>query len=166
MSSHINRNFFLAYAVLVGLPVLGLLGALKAGRKLTAPISIDGAWRLEADSAKLSTLSCGKALAEFSDSALTISQSGTNFTLSFNGPKSEGAGTLAGTSLNATFVPSREWLAQADCGVDRKMILVATVNPDATPRSLTGVLSASNCPTCGAVEFRAVRQAPARRASH
>jgi hypothetical protein len=166
MASHINRNFVVAYVLLVGLPIVGLLAVLKTGRKLNAPISVDGVWRLEADAAKLSTLPCGKALAESKDAALAISQSGTNFTLTLaNGPRSDGAGTLAGTSLNASLAPSSEWSAQGNCGAERKMTLVATVDPNATPRSLTGLLSASDCPACTAVEFRAVRQAPARRAS-
>ena len=167
MASHINRNFVLAYILLVGVPIVGLLGVLKTGRKLAAPISVDGAWRLEADAAKLSTLPCGKALAESTDAALAISQSGTNFTVSFvNGPKSAGAGTLVGTSLNASLAPSPEWQAKSDCSADRKMTLVATVDPNATPRSLAGFLSASDCPSCSAVEFRAVRQTPAKKGAH
>ena len=46
---HTNRNFVVAYILLVGLAVARLRGVLKSGRSLTAPISVDGTWKVEAD---------------------------------------------------------------------------------------------------------------------
>jgi hypothetical protein len=165
---HNNRNFILAYIFLVGLPVVGLVGILKSGHKLTAPISVDGLWQLQADPAKLTALPCGKTLAETPDTALAISQSGKNFTLSIsNGPKSIASGTLDGSKLKASIVPSPPWSEEAGCGNGRELSLVATVDPKADPRSLVGLLSVNNCPSCGSVEFHAVRQTPpVRKGSH
>jgi|SRR5271154_2684277 len=159
--SHTNRNFILAYILLVGLPVVGLIGVLKSGRTLTAPISVDGLWRLQADPVRLAALPCGKTLAENPDTALAISQSGKNFTLSFsNGPKSDASGVLNGNTLKASLVPSIAWSAEAGCGDGRELSLVATVDPKADPRSLVGLLSVNHCPACASVEFHAVRQTP------
>ncbi|MGD1022144.1 MAG: hypothetical protein ABR880_05120 [Candidatus Sulfotelmatobacter sp.] len=159
--SHTNRNFILAYTFLVALPVLGLVGILKSGRSLTAPISVDGMWQLQADAVRLAALPCGKTLAENPDTALVISQSGKNFTLSLsNDPKSTGSGELDGTTLRASLAPSAAWSDDAGCGTGRELSLVAKVDPKADPRSLVGVLSVNHCPECRAVEFQAVRQSP------
>jgi hypothetical protein len=168
MSSHTNRNFILAYILLVGLPIVGLLGVLRSGRKLTPPISVDGLWHLQADPDRLASLPCGNALASSPDTALAISQSGKNFTLTLaNGPKSTSSGELDGTALKASIAPSPEWSAQAGCGSDRELALVATVDPKSEPRSLSGTLSVNNCSSCGAVEIRAVKQTPpAKRVGH
>jgi hypothetical protein len=165
---HNNRNFILAYTLLVGLPIVGLVGVIKSGRKLIAPVSIDGVWNLKVNAGSLAALPCGKAIAEASETALAISQSGKNFTLGLtNGPKSSGTGVLNGTALQASIVPAAEWSAEAGCGNGRQLTLIATVDPKSDPRSLSGSLSVNDCPSCGSVEFRATRQAPpARRGSH
>jgi hypothetical protein len=166
--SNTNRNFIIAYVLLVGLPIIGLLGVLKRGQALTAPISVDGMWQLQADPVRLAALPCGKTLAFTPDMALAISQSGRNFTLSLaNGPKSTASGTLDGTVLKASVVPSAAWSDEAGCGNGRELSLVATVDPKADPRSLTGTVSAKDCPSCASVEFHAVRLSPAaRKGSH
>jgi hypothetical protein len=166
--SNSNRNFIIAYILLVGLPVAGLVGVLKSGRKLTAPISVDGVWQLQADPVQLAALPCGKSLAHTQETALAISQSGRNFTLSLtNDPKSTASGVVEGSTLRATVAPSAAWSEEAGCGPGRELSLVATVNPKADPRSLLGMLSVNNCPACASVEFRAVRLAPpAKKGSH
>ena len=166
--SNSNRNFIIAYVLLVGLPIVGLVGVLKRGRSLTAPISVDGVWQVQADPIQVAALPCGKALAYNPDTALAISQSGRNFTLTLvNGPKSTGSGVLDGTALTASVVPSAAWSEVAGCGTGRELSLVATVDPKTDPRSLAGMLSVSNCPSCASVKFHAVRLAPpAKKGSH
>ncbi len=160
--SNANRNFIIAYILLVALPIVGLLGVLKNGRTLTAPISVDGMWQLQADPARLASLPCGKTLGQNPETALAISQSGRNFTLSLaNGPKSTASGVLDGTTLKASLVPAAAWSEETGCGARRELTLVATVDVKTDPRSLTGMLSVSDCPSCGSVEFHAVRLAPA-----
>jgi|HubBroStandDraft_1064217.scaffolds.fasta_scaffold00001_178 hypothetical protein len=157
--SRANTNFILAYVFLVALPVVGLIGVLKSGRKLTAPISVDGLWQLQADPVRLAALPCGKTLAQNPNTALVISQSGKNFTVSLsNDPKSTSSGVLEGNTLKALLVPSVAW--SAGCGDSRELSLVATVDPKADPRSLAGLLSVNHCPACASVEFHAVRQTP------
>jgi hypothetical protein len=165
--AHNNRNFILAYTLLVGLPILGLIGILKSGRKLTAPISVDVVWNLQLDASRLASLPCGKTLADAPETALAISQSGKNFVLNLNnGPKSVSSGVLEGTAIKALIVPAPAWSSEVGCS-GRELSLVATVDPRSEPRSLNGSFSISDCPACGSVDFHATRQAPpARRGSH
>jgi hypothetical protein len=159
--SRANRNFIIAYILLVGLPIVGLVGVLKTGRSLRAPISVDGVWQVQADPVQVAALPCGKTLAYTPETALAISQSGKNFTLTLiNGPKSTGSGVLDGTALKASVVSSAGWSDEGACGNGRELSLVATVNPKADPRSLSGMLSVNNCPSCASVEFHAVRLPP------
>lgn len=166
--SHANRNFIIAYILLVALPIVGLVGVLKTGRGLTAPISVDGLWQLLADPVRMASLPCGKSLGQSPETALAISQSGKNFTLSLtNGPTSTASGTLEGTRLTASIMPSAVWSEETGCGVGRQLSLVATVDLKTEPRSLAGMLSVNDCPSCATVEFRAVRLAPpAKKGSH
>ncbi len=165
---HTNRNFIFAYVLLVGLPLVGLVGVLKSGRALKAPISVDGLWQLQADPTRLASFSCGKDLTVDPDIALAISQSGKNFTLSLsNGLKSAGSGVIDGTTLKASLVPFVGSAEEAGCGNGREVSLVATVNPKTNPRSLVGMLSVDRCPSCTSIEFRAIRQTPpVKKGSH
>jgi hypothetical protein len=160
--SRTNRNFLIAYAVLVVLPIAGLFGVLKHGRSLAAPISVDGVWRLQADLNQLAALPCGSSLASTQFAAVTISQSGKNFTLSLNnGAKATASGVLEGTTLKAAVLPSAAWASQQGCGTDRVLTLMATVDPKSEPRTLAGLLTVNDCSSCAPVELRAVRESQA-----
>jgi hypothetical protein len=157
--SSTNRNFVFAYTFLVVLPLVGLAGILKSGRHMAAPVSIDGVWNLRVDSAQLDSLPC-KSLAAISGQTIAISQSGTGFVLSFPGaPKITGSGTIDGTTLQASVIQPPESSSDGSC--DGQFSLLATVDPNAHPRSLVGKLSAVNCPTCPSVPLQAEHQAPA-----
>ena len=161
---HSNRNFIVAYVLLVGLPVVGLVGVLKRGRSITAPISIDGTWTLQADPGRLAALACGKSPA-LSDLAMAISQSGGSLTLSLgNGTKSPASGVLVGRTLKASILPS--WSDDAQCGPGHELSLLASVDPASNPRSLSGTISLSDCTACQPVEFRALRTPPAAKGGH
>jgi hypothetical protein len=157
--SRTNRNFLIAYVVLVVLPIAGLFAVIKHGRSLEAPISVDGVWRLDADLSQIAALPCGSSLASTQYSAVTISQSGKNFTLSLNnGPKATASGVVEGTTLKASVLPSAAWASQAGCGSDHVLTLTATVDPKSEPRTLAGLLTVSECSSCAPVELRAVRE--------
>jgi hypothetical protein len=159
------RNFMIAYAVLVAFPVAGLLGVLRHGRALTAPISVDGVWRLQADADQLAKLPCGKTLASGANPTFTISQSGTNFALEFTHElKTETSGTISGTALQATLSPSGVESGDAQCSADHRLVLAATVDPKVEPRSLVGSLAVSDCPSCALVPLHAIREVQPRRA--
>src|SRR5277367_6917005 len=44
-----NRRFVVAYILLVGVPLLGLIGVLRVGRKLTAPVAVRSSIKPEAN---------------------------------------------------------------------------------------------------------------------
>lgn len=157
-----TRNFVIAYVILVLLPLVGLLGILRQGRNLAAPVSVDGTWKLQADANQLSAMPCGKALASAQAAAVTISQSGRNFTLNLaNGPKATASGVLDGNTLKASVQPAAVWASETGCGSDRVLTLMATVDPKSNPRSLVGMLSVEGCPSCSPVELRAIREVQA-----
>src|SRR5688500_11787358 len=74
--SHLSGSLrsFIVYVVLVGLPLIGVAGALYLGERLAAPASVKGRWRLEASAP------CMSGLGE----TLSIVQSGPDVQLTFN----------------------------------------------------------------------------------
>ncbi|MGA2132885.1 MAG: hypothetical protein ABSH50_11380 [Bryobacteraceae bacterium] len=92
----IKNHLVSAYVVMVGAPVLGLLGILEAGRGLAAPLSVGGEWTLQFDSG----VKCAGVPA-----SLNISQSGPEAIITFNDGHVMRAvvegGTLSGKSLQA-----------------------------------------------------------------
>lgn len=159
--SSTNRNFVFAYVFLVILPLVGLAGILKSGRSVTAPVSIDGVWNWQVDSAQLDSLPCGKTLAQAFDKTIAISQSGKSFVLTFpSASKVTGSGILDATTLRAALIQPPGSSSTSSC-IGGQLSLLATVDRQADSRSLAGTFSVANCPTCASVGFRAERQSPA-----
>jgi hypothetical protein len=127
-----------AYLLLVGMPVLGLLGILEAGRGIPAPPSISGDWALEFDPAA----PCANGPASLRQPALSISQSGTEALITMNdGHATTLEATIDGTTLTA------KWLT-------------ASIAGKLGARTLEGKMHFDGC---APVAFRAVRQAPKKR---
>jgi len=164
-----NKGFVVAYVLLVALPLLGLVGVLRSGRGLVAPISVDGVWKFSADRANPSVGRCGKLLVSLQDSLLTISQSGKRLGLSLNdlssndpssndAPPLSGSGVVEGNTLNAT-IPLPDNSANAlECGNNNVLALTATVVRKPESRSMQGTVSISECPSCANLKFQAVWQ--------
>jgi len=155
--SSTNRRFVVAYILLVGLPLAGLAGVLKNGRHLTAPISIDGTWKVEANAASAPSDACAKTISSLLASNLVISQSGKTLAVNFtSGTKTPFAGSLNGREISAPLG------AASGCTDDQEVTLTASVNPDIEPKSLTGNVSVATCASCAPMAFRAVRQPKAQ----
>jgi|HubBroStandDraft_1064217.scaffolds.fasta_scaffold01803_8 hypothetical protein len=123
---------------MVGVPVLGLLGILEAGRGIPAPLSIGGDWTLEFDPAA----QCANGPASLRQPALNISQSGTEALVTVNdGHATTLEATIHGATLNAKS-------------------LTAIIAGKPGERTLEGSM---NFAGCAPVAFRAVRQAPKKR---
>lgn len=150
-----NRNFILAYILLVALPVFGLVGILRSGRNLAAPMSLSGTWKISADLDQLSASPCTKLFAG-ANTAFSISQSGTMFVLNFpNSGMPSVSGKIDGSTITAD-------LASASAAKDpacslQPVSLTASVDDKTTPHSMRGVVRVQNCSSCGPVEFRAIR---------
>jgi len=161
-----NRNFIIAYVILVGLPIVGLAGVLKSGRTLTAPISVDGLWKVQVDPAQLAALPCGRSLAFMQGATIAISQSGTNFTLTLDSsPKSMGSGAVEGTTLKAAFASSAPWSSEIDCS-GRELSLDGAVDLKTNPRTMAGTISLNDCASCVPAQFHAVKQVPPVKGGH
>lgn len=154
-----NGSFLLAYLLLVVLPLLGLTGVLKQGHKLNAPIAVGGLWKMQVDRGSLAAFPCGRSLLASGEPGFAISQSGKTFTLTFaNSGMSSISGTVEGTTLKASLSPSPALAKEAGCGAERVLSLTASASSETNLSSLAGVLSASDCPACAAVDFRALRE--------
>jgi hypothetical protein len=151
---HPNRNFVIAYVLLVGLPLLGLAGVLRSGRSLNAPFSVDGSWKIDAGAAHLSAAPCGDFLSSVSNSPVSISQSGTSLVIALGGKTT--TGTLTGKTIKAQFAGANSPNA-TDCS-DRALALTATLDPLTEPRTMSGRLSVEGCASCAPVDFRGIRQ--------
>ena len=127
-----------AYLLLVGVPVLGLLGILEAGRAITAPLSVGGDWALEFDPAA----PCATGPASLQQPALSISQSGTEALITVN----DGHATTLEATINGSALTAKS--------------LKASIAGKLGARTLEGMMRFDGC---APVAFRAVRQAPKKR---
>ena len=153
------RNFLIAYVLLVGLPVFGLIGILERGRTLTAPISIDGVWKFQGDFRRLAGSPCEKSFSTIEDSVLRISQSGKYLTLSLpNGTNATGAGTIEGTTVMAAMLPLAASSSETSCGNKQRLCLTAHVDTQAKPQVLLGMMRITDCTSGPSIEFRAVKE--------
>jgi hypothetical protein len=154
-----KRKLIVVYICLVGTPLLGLLGILRAGQHLTPPASVGGAWYLEADSGALASGPCRDLLASVSQPFLSIYQSGTELVFSLNNPQKT---TLPGTIQGAELTMSREDApvseATGACTDPQSIQLHATVANQGGQRVLMGTLAIQGCAACQPIQFRAVRQ--------
>lgn len=138
----------------MGLPLLGLAGILRSGRALTAPSSVDGAWKIEASANQVSASPCADFLSSVAKAPVSISQSGKSLVIGLGNGKPAN-GTFDGRILKAQFAGAGNPIA-ADCS-DRSLTLTATLDPKAEIRTLSGTLSIDGCAACGPLEFRATR---------
>ena len=157
--SRTSSNFVVAYILLVGLPLLGLAGVLRTGRSLTAPSSVDGVWKFEADANSVSPQGCAKIASPLANASAVISQSGKSLVLTFNGPsKIVASGSIEGKSLTAAINPAPD-TSGAVCSGGQIVSFTATVDPKSEPRALAGVLTMNGCSSCAPIPFHALRQA-------
>jgi hypothetical protein len=124
--------------LLVGVPVLGLLGILEAGRGLSAPPAIGGEWGVEFGPAP----HCAGGPAGRLQPALSITQSGAQALITFH----DGRATTLEATINGAAVTAKS--------------LTATITGKADKRTLEGLMSFDGC---APIAFRAVRQAPGKR---
>ncbi len=163
--SHTNRNFVIAYILLVGLPLAGLAGVLKTGRSLKAPISIDGNWKIDSASPHTAGQACEKAISALSASSFAVSQSGKTLTLTLqNASKTSSDGSLDGRSLNVPLATTDS--ATAGCAAGQTLVLSATVEAETQPTSMAGVMWVTDCPACATIQFHAVRQPRSQAGAH
>lgn len=154
-----NKNFAAAYLILVIIPVLGLAGVLRSGRKLVAPTAIAGRWKMQVNALALAALPCAGSVATLRDVGFTTSQSGRYFTLSFaNSVLPSTSGFIEGTTIKVSMSLPAKAVKEAGCSGGHVFSLIATLDSKADPSFMTGFLAVNDCATCAPAEFRAVRE--------
>jgi hypothetical protein len=147
------------YLALVGIPILGVLGILRLGENLTPPISVGGAWSVEVSPPIAGDPACGNPLIQSLPPVLTISQSGPHLQLTLNDPeRTTLAGEIRGETVTAEAVVSgtgNEAHASEDAAPTS---LAASVDRQADPSRLRGVLITTRCSLRTEMPFTAVRQ--------
>ena len=142
------------YVLLVGAPLLGLLGILQAGERLVPPRAVGGDWLL--DHAPDGAPACLESSPDGEPVTLHIAQSGTRAELTLRaGARRVGlAARIAGDSLYAAAQAGR---GRSACS---GMALHARMDGDSTVRQLVGSIRAGVCPACSAHAFVARRALP------
>jgi len=158
-----NRRLILAYVFLVGIPLLGLIGIVRRGQHLQAPVSVGGSWNVEADFSPWSGKPCVDVLGSGKQPLLNISQSGDRLVLALNNPQSTViAGSIRGTVLTAGTQDSAD-SAGGSCAASQAIGITAELNKDGQQHALTGTFKLNTCRACAPVSFHAVRQAGPKR---
>lgn len=135
------------YLMLVGFPLLGVLGVLRVGERLKPTLCIGGSWTMQVNKPSADA-SCQEQFRQAEPLGFSISQSGPQFTLSFNnGTKGALHGDIQSTDVKAT--------APHLSKDQNTMRLRATLDRQSQPARLWGVLSISQCPD---LNFVAIQQ--------
>jgi hypothetical protein len=155
-----NTRFLVAYSVLVGLPLLSLAGVLKTGRRLDAPISVNGAWSVELKDQPPDSQSCANAVGSLAHTGMAIAQSGKHFVLDLGEDLGSSSGTINGQDLRSEMARSQK--VEGSCGNGGAVSLAATLESK-TANVMEGTISFSDCASCSPVKFRATRRDSASR---
>ena len=150
-----NLKLIVSYIVFVGMPVLGLIGILRMGHDLTAPVSVAGLWKATINSDQ--SASCRREMAPLQENSISIVQSGRGLVLALEKEKGvSSSGTIAGDALTGTLIIPAS-LAQGT-HADETFVLRARVVSHAQPRTLDGIISPAQGGSCGPAGFHATRQ--------
>jgi hypothetical protein len=160
-----KRKILSAYIFLVGLPLLALMGILRAGAQLTPPKAIRGTWLVDADFSSPSA-HCAALWTDPRHAFLTITQSGRDVTVTFNGPgKIVLFGTLRGSALLATPLSLGPDVGPPSSGCEDPRLLrfLANVQGQGEQQALAGMLTWGEGAGSPQLPFRALRQMPPER---
>lgn len=156
----IQKNFVLAYVLLVGLPLLGIFTVLNAGRGLVPPPAVSGEWDLTVDAGATAD-NCFGPLTAAPRQTVAITQSGAGVSLSFDQPQKIAlTGTFEGKRL--TGIGSLKSPAGA-CTEGAALHWTAMVMGTPAQRTLDGQFFFDACKSCIPVAFRAARRIPLRK---
>jgi hypothetical protein len=140
------------YVLLVGAPLVVLLGILEAGEKLVAPPSIGGGWRIE------EPLMGDVARCLGGGVQLEIAQSGVRARVEL-GQAGAIAVELRGDSIRGVGRPS----AIDRCPGGRVLVAARLTGPPSMPGVMTGTIALPECAACAPSPFRATRLPRAER---
>lgn len=150
------RKFAIGYVLLVGVPLLGVIGNLHLGRKLSAPISVDGVWDITI-AALLTNDDCAPSLSARS-LVLAIAQSGNHLLISSSADLMNGVdGQIDGRKVTAVSLPLTG--NNENRCADTKVSLSADID-STRPVAMDGELSVEGCSACPPLRFTALKRSP------
>lgn len=126
------------YLLLVGIPVLGVLGVLHLGQGLAAPKAVAGTWAFEAVSPRSENATCAALKEAARVRTFAVDQAGPRLALEVGELRADGR--IDGDVVRAT---------------STLLLVDASVEPSGTMR---GVLSFPTCPASPLLAFTAARQ--------
>jgi hypothetical protein len=134
------------YLMLVGIPLLGVMGVLRVGQSLPAMLCMHGPWTVET-SQQATSPSCTEQRRQVEPLAFSISQSGPRLSISLDNERKDVLqGRIDDTDVIAT-VPHFSGTSFLTNETGTNIVeLRATLDRQATPARLWGVLSFSKCP--------------------
>lgn len=145
-------RFVTLYLVLVGLPILGVLGILRAGQELTAPRSVSGTWVAETSFGADSAGACWLTRLGADRLAMVVSQSGSSLEVVLQGQRPLSLlGTIQRDRLNLRSE------GQFPTASGAAAIALEALLGDDEPQHLTGVIDGG----CGPAALQASRPAAA-----
>ncbi|HJU72220.1 MAG TPA: hypothetical protein VJ717_00630 [Gemmatimonadaceae bacterium] len=139
------------YLLLVGMPVLALMGVLRLGQGLDAPRAVHGLYAVTYDSATSGP--CIANLTSAQPNELTVAQSGTRLDVRVGDLLLVGA--IAGDSVYAA-APGKAFRT-ASCETLDSVAVTAVVVRTGSERALVGQVMFRGCATCAPARFRALR---------
>ena len=150
----------LLYVTLVGLLLAGLLGILKVGDKLNAPINVSGKWEINDNFVKVIGESCTPMTFNKVEPQLTVEQSGIYLKAIFNDVnKTEMSGKLENNKMIFSQIIQANKDSANTCGSNVNTGLsVNIIQNDSDFDRLSGVWQTPNCSTCGQIKFSAVKK--------
>ena len=152
-------KIILLYITLVGVLLALLLGILRIGEKLQAPINVSGKWILNDDFTKAVAKSCAPVTFHKDEPQLIIEQSGIYLNASFNDiDKTEMTGKLENNKIVFNQVIQAKKDSVKVCGNDLLTELSVTVIQNDTTDELTGAWKTPNCSKCGEIKFSAIKK--------
>jgi hypothetical protein len=148
----------LLYALLVGLPIIGVAGVLQLGQNLKPPVSAGGSWEVQVDSQFSHTPSCKYHQRGVDRLALNISQSGRRLVATFRDSAGDLPAELDGEIDGRKVTADAIGLATGDPGWRFATGLTASVERQPDGDRLVGVLTLECCRPRTEATFVASRQ--------
>lgn len=153
----------LLYLILVGLPILGILGLLRAGQNLAAPITLAGTWDAQLHLESPTDSSVCEAPIRPAPVVLSIKQSGQHVFLTFDDlQKTTLKGNVQDLTIYASFIPERRGLTNRSGPETTAIYFQGRVDRQTEPDRLLGVLTFNCGPVLSKVGVVASRQSGAR----
>ena len=156
----------LLYLVLVGIPILGILGLLQVGQTLSAPISVAGTWNAQLSLPSQLDSAAGDPLIHPGPTLLNISQSGPDLLIAFDDDqKTTLVGHVRDMTIDASFFRDGRAATNSTSSATRTIDFHARVDRQTEPDRLVGVLIFEDGPSRTEVPLTATRHGEVRKAT-